>query len=135
MNSIEYKVYICISMKSGISILLSFILFLASFQNSLFFIDYQLNKEYYQSFCVNKQRPELLCNGKCVVKKESEKQNSPLSEIKYSFELNILPAASPQVEFIKTKRFNEQRKVFSELINVTLEGYFVVQKAPPQILS
>lgn len=122
-------------MKSGISILLSFILFLASFQNSLFFIDYQLNKEYYKSFCVNKQRPELLCNGKCVVKKESEKENSPLSEIKYSFELNILPAASPQVEFIKTKCFNEQRKVFSGLVNVTLEGYFVVQKAPPQILS
>lgn len=122
-------------MKSGISILLSFILFLASFQNSLFFIDYQLNKEYYKSFCVNKQRPELLCNGKCVVKKESEKENSPLSEIKYSFELNILPAASPQVELIKTKCFNDQRKVFSGLVNVTLEGYFVVQKAPPQILS
>lgn len=122
-------------MKSGITILLSFILFLASFQNSLFFIDYQLNKEYYKSFCVNKQRPELLCNGKCVVKKESEKENSPLSEIKYSFELNILPAASPQVELIKTKCFNDQRKVFSGLVNVTLEGYFVVQKAPPQILS
>lgn len=122
-------------MKSGISILLSFILFLASFQNSLFFIDYQLNKEYYKSVCVNKQRPELLCNGKCVVKKESEKENSPLSEIKYSFELNILPSTSPQVECIKTKRFKEQRKVFSELVHVTLEGYFAILKAPPQIVS
>ena len=46
-------------MKSAISFILSSIIFLASFQNSLFYVDYQINTEFYETYCINKQKPEL----------------------------------------------------------------------------
>ena len=88
-------------MKSIVTILLSSIIFLASFQNSLFYVDYQLNTDYYKALCINKQKPELNCNGKCQVKSQSEKENSPISEIKYAVEINILP--SKNIEIPKPK--------------------------------
>ena len=77
-------------MKVFISILSSVIIFGASFQNSLYFIDYLINKDYYESICLNKQKPEMACTGKCQIKKEAQEKENPLSEIKYSLELNIV---------------------------------------------
>ena len=77
-------------MKVFISILSSVIIFGASFQNSPYFIDYLINKDYYESICLNKQKPEMACTGKCQIKKEAQEKENPLSEIKYSLELNIV---------------------------------------------
>jgi hypothetical protein len=51
-------------MKSAISFILSSIIFLASFQNSLFYVDYQINTEFYETYCINKQKPEYIVLGK-----------------------------------------------------------------------
>ena len=60
-------------MKSITTILLSVLLFGASFQNSLFMVDYAINQDFYEIHCINKAKPSLSCHGKCQLKKESEK--------------------------------------------------------------
>lgn len=80
-------------MKPLTAILLSIILFGASFQNSLFIIDYAVNRDFYEIHCINKANPEMDCHGKCQVQQESEKNTNPFHLVKYSFEFNILPSA------------------------------------------
>ena len=122
-------------MKSFISILLSLIIFGASFQNSLYFIDYQINKDYYEALCINKQKPELDCYGKCQVKKEAQKEDSPISQIKYSFEVNILPAKSTEFIIKKPLFFVNKTKIVSINHNFTLDGYLKNGLQPPEILG
>lgn len=122
-------------MKSIVTFLLSSIIFLASFQNSLFYVDYQLNTDYYEALCINKQKPELNCNGKCQVKSQSEKENSPISEIKYAFELNILPTKPVEIEFSKPFEFKTTEKIVSINHTFTLDGYFIILPDPPQIFG
>ncbi len=55
----------------------------------------QLNKDYYEARCINKQKPELDCSGKCQVRKEAQKDESPISNIKYSFERGDTPQGKP----------------------------------------
>lgn len=123
------------SMKSIITILLSSIVFLASFQNSLFYVDYHLNKDYYEALCINKQKPELNCNGKCEVKKESEKENSPISEIKYAFEVNILPTKPVEIDFNIPFEFKSTEKIVSINHTFTLDGFQNILPRPPQVLG
>jgi hypothetical protein len=122
-------------MKSFISILLSVIIFGASFQNSLYFIDYQINKDYYEALCINKQKPELDCYGKCQVKKEAQKEDSPISNIKYSFEVNILPVKSTEFIIKKPLFFVDKTKIVSINHNFTLDGYLKNGLQPPEILG
>ena len=122
-------------MKSFISILLSVIIFGASFQNSLYFIDYQINKDYYEALCINKQKPELDCYGKCQVKKEAQKEDSPISQIKYSFEVNILPTKSTEFIIKKPLFFVNKTKIVSINHNFTLDGYLKNGLQPPEILG
>lgn len=91
-------------MKSIITIILSVIIFGASFQNSLFMIDYKINQDFYEIHCINKDKPSLACHGKCQIQKESGKSTNPFNLVKYSFEFNILPTA-PLDYFVKKPNF------------------------------
>jgi hypothetical protein len=53
------------------------------------YVEYVLNQDYIAEFlCVNKDKPELQCNGKCHLVKEIEKQqeSNPLSSLSISLE-------------------------------------------------
>lgn len=71
-------------MKIVISILL---LLVMSIRSVLPLIDYAVNYDYISTqLCENKSKPELLCNGKCFVKKEiaksSDNQNCKEDKVK-----------------------------------------------------
>lgn len=83
----------------------------AQLYNSIVWIHYDLHvDEITEMFCVNKDKPELMCNGKCYVTKElididifPSQDNTPVNETNYlpqlkSFltfgVLNIAPALS-----------------------------------------
>lgn len=120
-------------MKSIITIILSLIIFGASFQNSLFVIDYAVNQDFYEIHCINKSKPELDCHGKCQLKVESEKTTNPFNLVKYSFEFNILPEA-PVDFFIKKQNF-----VHSQTTDFTYRELFIpivflnIPAQPPQV--
>lgn len=122
-------------MKSAISFILSSIIFLASFQNSLFYVDYQINTEFYETYCINKQKPELDCNGKCQVKKATEQSQNPVSQIKYAFELNILPSKPIETEIKNPFSLELKTKKFSYDHIFTLDGYTHILPDPPKNLA
>ncbi len=40
-----------------------------------YLMDYYVNTDYYKSLCVNKERPELNCDGKCILAQKIKKQS------------------------------------------------------------
>ncbi|HTA28622.1 MAG TPA: hypothetical protein VK809_12590 [Bacteroidia bacterium] len=67
-------------MKSVLSILVLFSFLVVNMSKSIILINYQLNKvEITAKYCVNKDKPEMHCCGKCLLKKklaEQEEQQS-----------------------------------------------------------
>ena len=119
-------------MKVFISILSSVIIFGASFQNSLYFIDYLINKDYYESICLNIQKPEMACTGKCQIKKEAQEKENPLSEIKYSLELNIVINKTSEF-LINLSNFFIPKNIFLYFhLTLALEGHYLILPHPPQ---
>lgn len=50
------------------ALVLTVLLFLKVLVSPILFLDYELRKEYIiQNYCVNKERPELHCDGKCYL--------------------------------------------------------------------
>ena len=120
-------------MKGLTTIILSLIIFGASFQNSLFMIDYAINQDFYEIHCVNKDKPSLKCHGKCQAKMESEKSTNPFNLVKHAFEFNILPTA-PIDYFIKKQNF-----VLAEFTTFNYQELFISEVSlsilphPPQV--
>ena len=113
-------------MKVFISILSSVIIFGASFQNSIYFIDYLINKDYYESICLNKQKQEMACTGKCQIKKEAQEKENPLSEIKYSLELNIVINKTSEF-LINLSNFFIPKNIFLYFhFTLALEGHYLI---------
>jgi len=54
----------------------------ANLQQTITFTSYFIYKDSItQKFCINKQKPEISCRGKCYLKKELEKQqNNPTQQ-------------------------------------------------------
>ena len=97
------------------SILLALMLF-SQFYNSAVWLSYELNvEEITELFCVNKEKPDLMCNGKCYVKGELididifPQAESPVTEVSY------LPA-------IKVYVVNDGIDVAIELNNYVVEN-------------
>lgn len=106
---------------------------MASFQNSLLFLDYQINRNFYETHCVNKDKPEMNCHGKCEMKKESEKSTSPFNLVKIGFEFNIL--SNSKVELPKPKPiffYKKQISLFATT-GILQNGYSEILPRPPQI--
>ena len=122
-------------MRIVFSIFFSLVIFAASFQNSLFYFDYKVNRDFYEAHCINKAKPELDCNGKCQVRQQSEKSQNPISEIKYAFEFNIVPTNFDEIEFKKPFEFETKNKIVSINHIFTLDGYVIILPDPPQILG
>ena len=74
-----------------ISSLLFALMLFSQFYNSALWIKYELNvEEITKLFCVNKEKPALMCNGKCYVKGElldidifPENSQVPITEVSY----------------------------------------------------
>lgn len=70
-------------MRSLISILLAFSFLTVSVSKSIILVNYELNKkEITEKYCVNKDKPQMHCCGKCMLKKklaeQEEQQKYPL---------------------------------------------------------
>ena len=72
------------------------------FYNSVVWIRYELNMdEITELFCINKDKPELMCNGKCHVSKElievdlfPQSSETPLTEALYLPSLKLYMAVA-----------------------------------------
>ena len=97
-----------------------FIIFTIAIRPVLPLIDYAVNYDFIVAkLCENKNKPELLCNGKCYLSKELAKQ-SPQSNHSDSAKVvtNILD------NFVNTNIFNLDCKVFIDIKTASLVGFF-----------
>lgn len=81
----------------------------------IFFVNYELRKDYIiKNYCVNKNRPEMHCDGKCYLAKqiqkaeqEDEKQatNNFISKL---LSLEVVQKNDIFADFFLTKRFSQK---------------------------
>lgn len=69
--------------------------FMASFQSSLVLVDYQVNRDFYELHCTNKDKPDMNCHGKCQL--NSEQKQSIRMVAKFCTEFNFI--ASREVDW------------------------------------
>jgi len=101
-------------------------------------ISYFVNQaEIIELFCVNKEKPELQCNGKChlanqLAKVEDDKEKAPFSPTNTSYSLEInLAIINNKIEF--NPNINSLRKVnYFTSKNNTCKGYTSFFSPPPK---
>jgi hypothetical protein len=88
-------------LRKAIAILLLFSVMVRPFTQACYLIDYQLRKDFIaKALCVNKQKPQLNCNGKCYLAKRlkaTEEQESKAQHNifdKYEIPVMICEAAA-----------------------------------------
>lgn len=85
-------------MKKVAATILLILIIAQSFYSATIYIWYQVNREYItQAFCVNKNRPQLKCNGQCYLAKqlqEAEERNPP-QQLKEWLEINAFEPVEP----------------------------------------
>ncbi|WP_146153502.1 hypothetical protein [Adhaeribacter arboris] len=123
-------------MKSTLTILLLVVMMLQSFSKVLIVLNYQANKNYIAAFlCVNKQKPQLHCEGHCYLKKElnkAEEAQKKSTNQNQKFEItlfcqNLLKVNfQPEYKLETYQVFKPASYRFSVLLN-----YF----HPPQVLA
>lgn len=93
LQLIRYFCYVdFLHLKVSTTIFLLLLIFVQSFVSLVYDIDFWLNKDYIAAnLCVNKDKPQMHCNGKCFLAKEkqdAEKQSQqPNSDKKDKFEI------------------------------------------------
>lgn len=96
--------------------------------------DYHLNSDFYEQLCINKNKPEINCHGKCQMQEKSEKQNSSNELLKVSFEINLLQNQPVKISHLVFE-FSEIQKIFFEYSSRNLQnGYYKIHPHPPQFL-
>ena len=104
-------------MKRTVSFILSLLILLIAFQQTLLIVHYHINRDFIEkAYCVNKDKKEMDCHGKCHLKKSIEdtsKTSDKLLNLKdidivlvqpFSFEASIVPVAEELPAFF----FKEQ---------------------------
>lgn len=121
--------YFCRPMNWSLSFFLSLIVFVSSFQQSLIFVDYEINREFYLEHCENKTRPELLCNGKCQLRKDAEKYSGTSQMLKICFEFVYI---SPYTEFDFAPSFEKIffQNSFPQKESFPVEGFSSIPVPP-----
>lgn len=90
-------------MKKAISIVLVFLLIFSNLSRIWILIDYTVNQDFIAKvLCINKNKPELQCNGKChlanQIKQQEEKENQgTASESKTKTEVIFIQNLSVEV--------------------------------------
>ena len=79
-----------------------------TFNQEWYYLGYLLQKKAYMEQCVNKARPQMHCNGKCLLMKQigeqEKKEQAPA--LKFASRVEVLPAKS---SFLLSFNFPVQR--------------------------
>lgn len=104
-----------------------------SFHTGFIQISYSLNKAYItNNFCVNQDKPEMHCNGKCYLKKQLNKaqDQAPLKDqITNNFSISWIIPDEKSVELAE-QSFVETTNTF-DFSNEIFDGYLKAIDHPP----
>lgn len=122
-------------MKTALTISLAFLFLAQSFTRSFIYLNYEMNKTYISNvLCVNKERKQVHCEGKCHLKKELQKEEkseqTPTGSSKEKFEITLFNSYH-KAEIIFSK--NKTQSLFS--YSVFLSGKHIVPVFHPPGLN
>lgn len=85
------------------------------------FVEYAINQDYIAEFlCINKEKPEMQCNGKCHLYKELEKQQEE-TPVSLEISLKEYPIGFVNILTIQDKNqtigFKKENYTFSKKYN------------------
>jgi len=135
---IKYRLFASIfalALKYVALILVFLGLLVQSFSKLFIVLDFQLNRSYIaQNLCVNRNKPQMHCNGKChmmkVMKQEQKKdQDNPERKAENKFEL--ICADCPQAKL--TPAFTFTAISYPRIKETIYAGFFTTFFHPPQV--
>ena len=69
-----------------------------TFSQGLLYVDYAIDRAAYEKNCINKARPQMLCNGKCQLMKKilerEKKEQQQAPELRLAAKIEIIPTSS-----------------------------------------
>ena len=113
--------------------ILAILVFASSFQSSLVLVDYQINRDFYETHCENKNKPELNCHGKCQLNEETEKKSGIYLVAKFCFEMNVLPTSKVQFSTHFLAEETKKDKNFIDYSSPIFDGFVAIIPHPPEI--
>ena len=120
-------------MKTLTTFILSLVVLMAGFQNSLMWLDYETNRDFYEMQCVNQDKPEMECHGKCKVQDEAEKSGNASNLVKVSFEFNLYQPKHITLPIFKVVQKKIAEKTILKDNTTLLSGHIKILPHPPQV--
>lgn len=124
--------YLCLSMKKLLFIIVTLIVFRPVVPLADYLIDY----EYISTvLCINKDKPEMKCNGKCYLMQElakvaeEQKQDATKKLCSISFSLLFFQQEVEDEQEMKNNFSEHQKDVFYQVI--ALQSYVIDVLHPP----
>lgn len=113
-------------MKFFISIFLISTILLQSLSSMITVVAYEINKEYItKTFCENKDKPSLHCDGKCHLMKQinelQKKENAPQNNIKEKMEMQLFSESKSSL------------KLLNSFILVEYTSFFWINNSTPHL--
>lgn len=123
-------------MQRAFSIIMSFLFLLVISQQAVIIVNFKLNQQIITNqFCINKDKPELHCNGKCHLTKELKKSEHPDSKKiinTKNFDLTLNSNTAYHIEIVNISK-NKNPVIYIEYHHTT--PYLEVFVPPPIIDS
>jgi hypothetical protein len=100
-------------------------------------VDFKINQDFIAKvLCINKEEPELQCNGKCHLKKQLKKLETPIEQDApvqktNQFELTFI-AIRNDVNLHHNADFLKDKSQFSKIDHLFIDGYIAEIFHPPR---
>ena len=115
---------------------LSIALLAKTFPRSLILADYFLNTEEYAAFCINKEKPELKCNGTCQMEEKVKNMEQDQEHSRPTVENLLVVYTVPEISDMNIRKISSLRELIFPLYKQSLpQGSRDLFLHPPQHLS
>lgn len=114
---------------------LMFVFIFQIFSKTFIVADYYINKDFIATtLCINKDKPQLHCEGKCQLKKQLEKEDkkekSPLGSFKNKSEIQLFSEKTDVVSFFAVTVSDKTKAPYSFSIS---EKHLLIVFHPPTV--
>ena len=89
-------------MKSWLAYIFAILILLTSCRPLVGMLKYTLHKDYYMALCENRARPDMHCNGRCALEKETKPTRQPLELLKNIGEIQYVTADQMVIDLVET---------------------------------
>jgi hypothetical protein len=127
-NILWVKRYICSDMiKRTIAFLLILTLISAHFSKLYVFAGFELNRNYIaEKLCINKDKPELNCHGKCFLMKKLAEAEKKQQADNRTQQKNLFQ----EIATINNTRFKFNTRLITEINTPYISNYHLIREFP-----